>query len=230
MDLSEIGLTQNEAKAYETLLKLGKTTAAHVCKESRIPYGRIYDVLASLEEKGLAKTIPEKTRKYVPSDPKSLNEYIQKKKQVLDKTEQQIKQFKAIYESHEHENVQIVKGERNFKRIIKSMISSKKYNYNVKYDFKTDPEFIRILNERKKKNVEMKTLGRYDEETKKNFEKWKKLQGTVKPIENEGVVMSIHDGKELLFVMRQSNTIMLIKDKPFIRFMEKLFNCYYEHN
>ncbi|MBW3022798.1 helix-turn-helix domain-containing protein, partial [Candidatus Woesearchaeota archaeon] len=50
MDLKELGLTENEAKAYETLLRLGKTSASHISKESGVPYGRIYNVLSSLEE------------------------------------------------------------------------------------------------------------------------------------------------------------------------------------
>ena len=87
MDLTEIGLTQNEAKAYETLLRLGKTTAAYISKESGVPYGRIYDVLASLEAKGLVKVIPEKTRKYVPSDPQFLHEYIEKRKKQFNEIE-----------------------------------------------------------------------------------------------------------------------------------------------
>jgi len=69
MDLSELGLTQNETKAYETLLHKGKSTAAELSKDSGVVYGRIYDVLASLESKGLIKIIPEKTKKFVPSDP-----------------------------------------------------------------------------------------------------------------------------------------------------------------
>ena len=108
MDLTELGLTKNEAKAYETLLKLGKTSAAHISKESRVPYGRIYDVLGSLEEKGLVKTIPEPTRMYFPSDPKALEEYVAKKKAALEEIESKVKEFKSIYKQHGEEQIQIV--------------------------------------------------------------------------------------------------------------------------
>jgi len=230
MDLTELGLTKNEAKAYETLLKLGKTSAAHISKESRVPYGRIYDVLGSLEEKGLVKTIPEPTRMYFPSDPKALEEYVAKKKAALEEIESKVKEFKSIYKQHGEEQIQIVKGERNFKKLALAMKKPEKYEYSVKLAFRKDPEFVREVKAMRRKRIKHLTLGRYDSETKKNYEFWKKIEPNTKPIPNEGVAMSLIDGEELLLVMAQSNTIMLIKDKGFIKFMETLFLNYYEKN
>lgn len=52
--LQNLGLNQYEAKAYASLLKIGTSNAYKVSKESGIPRARIYDVMESLTERGLA--------------------------------------------------------------------------------------------------------------------------------------------------------------------------------
>ncbi|MGM0372331.1 MAG: TrmB family transcriptional regulator [Halobacteriota archaeon] len=55
-DLSDFGLTTYEARAYRELLDLGATTASNLAGESGVPEGRIYDVLANLETRGMVRT------------------------------------------------------------------------------------------------------------------------------------------------------------------------------
>lgn len=55
-DLSEFGLTSYEDRVYRTLLDLGATTARAVAAKSEVPEGRIYDVLSSLETRGMVRT------------------------------------------------------------------------------------------------------------------------------------------------------------------------------
>jgi len=230
MDLKELGLTENEAKAYETLLRLGKTSAGHISKESGVPYGRIYNVLESLEEKGLVKVVPEKTKKYVPSDPSQLHDYVASRKQKLEEIEKKIKEYKTIYEEHGKEAVQVVTGKKNFYKIIRQMPKAQKYDYTIKYTFELHPEFIREAKRIKKQKIDYRVLGRIDPETEKNIREWKKIAPNIKPIKNEGIAMSLVDGKELMIAMIKSNTIMLVKDKPFIDLMEELFLNYYDNN
>lgn len=52
--LQKFGLNLYEAKAYAALLKTGTTNAYSISKESRIPRARIYDVLESITNRGLA--------------------------------------------------------------------------------------------------------------------------------------------------------------------------------
>ncbi|AFZ70127.1 putative transcriptional regulator [Caldisphaera lagunensis DSM 15908] len=49
-------LNKYETNAYFTLLKLGKSRPTDIAKNSNIPIQRIYDVLKSLEKKGLITT------------------------------------------------------------------------------------------------------------------------------------------------------------------------------
>lgn len=69
-DLTRLGLTTYEARAYVGLLGRGSFTAAQVARESELPRQRIYDVLGTLVEKGLASTRPGTTVKYVALSPK----------------------------------------------------------------------------------------------------------------------------------------------------------------
>ena len=63
-DLTRLGLTTYEAKAYVALLGRDSFTAAQVARQAELPRQRIYDVLGSLVEKGLASTRPGSVVKY----------------------------------------------------------------------------------------------------------------------------------------------------------------------
>jgi sugar-specific transcriptional regulator TrmB len=56
--LTGLGLTSYEARAYAALVRRDSFTAAQVARQAGLPRQRIYDVLASLVEKGLATARP----------------------------------------------------------------------------------------------------------------------------------------------------------------------------
>ncbi len=56
--LVRLGLTTYEARAYVTLVRRDSFTAAQIARTAGLPRQRIYDVLASLVEKGLASARP----------------------------------------------------------------------------------------------------------------------------------------------------------------------------
>ncbi|MEK6927420.1 MAG: helix-turn-helix domain-containing protein [Nanoarchaeota archaeon] len=228
MQLSELGLTENEIKVYEAVLKLGKVTSSVVSAESGVSYGRIYNVLASLESKGLVKTIPEKTKKFIPADPKQLHDFILSKKQALEEAEKKILEYKKIYESSEKESVSIVKGKNNFYRLIREMKKPEKYEYDIKYNFESHPEFMREADFLINKKGSFKCLGRIDKETEKNVHEWKKVSKNIKQIENDGIAMAVIDDFETMITLINSNTILLIRDKAFAKIMKKMFEATYE--
>ncbi|HXG75991.1 MAG TPA: helix-turn-helix domain-containing protein [Gaiellaceae bacterium] len=67
--LSELGLTNYEARVYLALTRRGSSTAAETQRVAGIPRQRIYDVLASLVTRGLAATRPGQVTKYVAMPP-----------------------------------------------------------------------------------------------------------------------------------------------------------------
>jgi len=64
-----LGLTSYEAKAYLTLIRRDSFTAAQVARQSGLPRQRIYDVLGSLVQKGLAVARPGNVVKYAATAP-----------------------------------------------------------------------------------------------------------------------------------------------------------------
>ena len=67
--LVRLGLTTYEARAYVALVRRDSFTAAQVARQSGLPRQRIYDVLSSLVEKGLASTRPGSVVKYAAIAP-----------------------------------------------------------------------------------------------------------------------------------------------------------------
>lgn len=57
-DLTKMGLTKNEARAYHSLVKLGKTTARVIAEDSGIPRSKVYETFELLEKRGIIKKIP----------------------------------------------------------------------------------------------------------------------------------------------------------------------------
>ncbi len=74
--LTRLGLTTYEAKAYAALIRRDSSTAAQVARLAGVPRQRIYDVLSSQVEKGLASTRPGQAVKYAATPPKSAIEYL----------------------------------------------------------------------------------------------------------------------------------------------------------
>ena len=52
-DLTSLGLTKNEAKAYHSLVKLGKSSARIIAENSGIPRSKVYETLEALEKRGI---------------------------------------------------------------------------------------------------------------------------------------------------------------------------------
>src|SRR5918995_6172869 len=67
--LTRLGLTSYEAKAYLTLIRRDSFTGAKGARQSGLPRQRIYDVLGSLVQKGLAAARPGTVVKYAATPP-----------------------------------------------------------------------------------------------------------------------------------------------------------------
>jgi HTH-type transcriptional regulator, sugar sensing transcriptional regulator len=67
--LQRLGLTSYEARAYVALLRRDTMTAAETARLAGLPRQRVYDVLSSLVEKGLASTRPGRAVKYSATAP-----------------------------------------------------------------------------------------------------------------------------------------------------------------
>ncbi len=92
--LEQIGLTKTEIKIYIALFKLGQTTTTNLIKESQVPASKTYEFLDKLIKKGLVSYIVKNNKKYFKvENPENLNNYLDSKKEDIDK---QISQITAL--------------------------------------------------------------------------------------------------------------------------------------
>ena len=90
-ELTRLGLTTYEAKAYVALLGRGSFAAAEVARHASLPRQRIYDVLASLVERGLATARPGRVVKYAAVAPEqALGSLLEAQRRDLEETERAI--------------------------------------------------------------------------------------------------------------------------------------------
>jgi len=89
-DLTKLGLTSYEARAYAALTGRDSFTAAEVSRVAGLPRQRIYDVLASLLEKGLVSTRPGTVIKYSATEPTlAVEQLLSVRRQQLEALEEQ---------------------------------------------------------------------------------------------------------------------------------------------
>ena len=111
--LRQLNLTQYEIKAYLALLKVDKVTAYQLGNLSRVPSGRIYDIVESLVSKGLASILPGAPRLIKAVEPKiGLKALLTKKdREWKGKFSQLNHLINKLEKKEEKEIVSLLKGE-----------------------------------------------------------------------------------------------------------------------
>lgn len=219
----EAGLNRNESKVYETLVKYGKMGSAKISDYSGVPYGRIYNVLGDLIEKGLVQIIPEKTKKFVTTSPQKLIDMLNKKQKDIESAKEKAKELKKFYESGDVEVVKVGYGDRGFWKIAEEMSEIKQYEYNIRWSFKERRGNLSKIRKDIRKGRDHKNLVRFDDETSKDIIEASKFDTNIRKIENHGVALSIIDDKEVMIGLVKSNTTMLIRDAAFAKIMKRMF-------
>ncbi len=91
--LESIGLTHNESIVYLALLKNGTSKSGEILHHASINSGKIYEILDSLKKKGLVgESIINNIKHFTASPPEQLLEFLETKKQEINKEESIIKE------------------------------------------------------------------------------------------------------------------------------------------
>lgn len=163
-------------------------------------------------------------------DPSLLIEKIHEHKKKMDELETGVENLKKVYDQFEEEPVEIVKGKRNFMKIVRRLKKSDQFTYGIKYNLEFNPEIIRSAKKSQSNNLDVRSLYRVDEDTAENLLKWEEelpgLGGRI--IENEGVAMNLNE-HEMMLILIKSNVTLLIRDKPFLKIMKHMFELTYEN-
>ena len=134
--LKNLGLKENEAKAYLTLLTLQEATASKLAKEMKIERRTAYDLLQRLSKLGLVGWI-EKERKtfYRASTPLKLLEILEERensiKKIREKLIKILPTLQTISERKEKLTAQILFGKEGIKTIYNDELKEKKPVYVI---------------------------------------------------------------------------------------------------
>ncbi|MFH1509254.1 MAG: helix-turn-helix domain-containing protein [bacterium] len=83
--LESVGLSQKEAYVYMSSLQIGPSPVRKIAESAGINRGTTYDILKSLQEKGLVSYYhKDKNQYFIAENPQRLQEYVKIRKQELD--------------------------------------------------------------------------------------------------------------------------------------------------
>ncbi|MDG6244157.1 MAG: helix-turn-helix domain-containing protein [Methanolobus sp.] len=104
--LANIGLNKYERSVYWTLLKKGALEASKLSQLSRVPIGKIYEILRDLNKYGLVEIQPSRPRKYRNVDPKIAFELMYKRRE-----EEALNELKLLRETFAEIERQLSNGD-----------------------------------------------------------------------------------------------------------------------
>ncbi|MDA3814896.1 MAG: hypothetical protein PF549_00845 [Patescibacteria group bacterium] len=98
--LKSLGLSEKEKDVYLAGLKLGPTRAAMFSRKTGFTRQHTYDLLKSLEQKGLVSKMGEKYgQRFIIENPKNLKNLIERKKQKLERLDNNLDKLLPEFES-----------------------------------------------------------------------------------------------------------------------------------
>ncbi|MGV8087207.1 MAG: TrmB family transcriptional regulator [Candidatus Woesearchaeota archaeon] len=174
--LSDLGLSNRESICYTALLELGSSSVGNICKQTKIPSSKIYEILDSLISKGLATyVIIGKIKHYQATNPKIFINLIDERRKDFEKILPQLL-LKQKFSSKQ--NVEMFTGQKALFSLFTELISDAKFKeeyliFSIDEENKSDQItlFFRNLTiRRSEKKLDVKIL--------KNIKYYKKEKHT----------------------------------------------------
>lgn len=185
--LSQMGLTQNQAKLYLCLLSLGKSTAGALAKQTGLARQEVYRVLQELYEGGLVeKTIDNPTGFQAVTIHEGILMLSLKKAKQYEQTQQRLEQLLMDYSVEKHTadeaeyKIQLIppkkpsdsqreKMIRNAKETVQVISNARRFSQAVTYYFDLYENSLR-------NNIKVKVIVTIGEEAKNIMDKLKRLE------------------------------------------------------
>lgn len=237
--LKALGLNKYETKAYLALLRLGKTTAYNLSENSEVPFGRIYEILESLENKGLVSLESKDPKKYKPVDPDvGLQGLLNEKNREWKEKKSEIEDFinSLTYRREEIEEVKFLKSKEVYYKKIEQLIKN------------ADEEILFIVGglgavestrseEYEKKLIDgggtIKMMVEVTDENRERVMKSKEMGVKLRDSPFEGLRLQIVDEENTLIAVDKPSMIferaaLIVEDENFSKSMKKMFESVWE--
>lgn len=222
--LQDLGLTQNEAKIYVSLLELKKANIWNISTRAGIHRRNVYDTIQNLIDKGLAyKVLPHKTSTFAPVHPEKLKEFLEDKQQDLENSlPLLVKKFRKV---ENPQSIYVYKGVGGLKNFIDLIIKEKSDIYGIgSKGTWFDPRISTFAKraEKKYKQAKIKSHIIYDEEMRQHEDVIKIIGGEHKFLNKKyigessvdifGEYVAVYSGVNIKNLEQDIN-IFIMKDK-----------------
>ncbi len=128
--LTQLGLTDGEAKVYLALSELGSSTVGPIVKKSNVAYSNIYDILTRLTKKGIISyIIKNKTKHFQAASPSNLTTYLEKKEKEIQIQKQTLKEIipslEKLQEIKPQQEAEIFLGKKGLRTAYEKLLKNK---------------------------------------------------------------------------------------------------------
>jgi len=231
--LKDLGLSDNEARAYLSLLRLGPSAAGKISKDSEVNRSNLYDALERLVEKGLVSYVSSGQKKvFSAADPKRFGDLLNDKNRKLAGVMDQLKSsFEA---SRPDEDAFVFRGRKGIKAAYEDILSDKEAIsvYGAESRF-TDmfPIYQKQWNERRAKDkTSLKILFNERVRKRKRDENLKFTQMKFLPKEYDfPSVTLVYGDKTVIVIWAQQPFALLIKSKEAAKSNLAFFNLLWKN-
>lgn len=224
----EFGLTDNEVRIYLLLLKQVMMNPSEISQKLGLHRSYIYDALERMQEKEVVNSILKNNKKYFQAtSPKNLIELL---KLRLENFQKIVSDLMIVEPKKEEVKVELHKGKRVYRTLLKDMISSLKKNeeaYLIGIDeevlvTEVEPIYLKqYLNTIKSKDIKEKIILK---------EGGKKLRGSnlqYKEINEKYIgktAQIIYNNKIAIFILGTPYYLIIIEDREVAETYKKQFN------
>ena len=128
--LRESGLSLNESRVYENLLKIGSSSVQEISNKSKVHRRNVYDSLSKLNEKGLISELFEDgEKKFKAINPARLLDLIKERETKLNNA---LPEMEELFNStSEKEEAYLYKGIEGFKSYLQDILKAKENVYFI---------------------------------------------------------------------------------------------------
>lgn len=205
-ELRKIGLTDYEARVYETLLVKGDLTGGKVSKYSEVPHGRVYDILQSLLEKGFVSVTLTKPKIFRAQKPELavpifLNQKIEDLNSLKKEIPKKLKKFNKTKDNELSEKIQLLGSKKStYTTIAKLALEAKKELKHVFTFEKFSDTYLMLLKQIVKKGIKVKIIA-----SLLNLETKKRIQEYIK----NGIEVKYYPLDEIRFLIVDSDECLI---------------------
>lgn len=210
--LKEYGLDKYESMVYLALLKIGLSTSSIVSKESKVPYGRIYSVLSSLESKGFIKTYSGRPKRFLAIEPRViLNKFIDKKlleieaiQKENDKFIQELEGLSKKEKTEPLEVVNIIEGRKNYLNLSVKLHKKAHKEWRTIHRLPIYQPHLQSYYEAARRGVKIRILTHITEENQENLRIWKKLNVSIRNLKRIPSTFTAIDDTDVILRLSES--------------------------